>query len=45
MLFLVLLSIICTKKAEKRCREEAQLVAEMFVGFINKFYQEHLGGH
>ena len=39
MLFLVLLSIICTRRL-KKVPGKAQLVAEMFVGFINKFRVE-----
>ena len=44
MLFLVLLSIICTRRL-KKVPGKAQLVAEMFVGFINKFTKNTLGEH
>ena len=44
MLFLVLLSIICTRRL-KNVPLKAQLFAEMFVGFINKFTKNTLGEH
>ena len=44
MLFLVLLSIICTRRL-KKVPGKAQQVAEMFVGFINKFTKNTLGEH
>lgn len=44
MLFLVLLSIICTRRL-KKVPGKAQLVAEMFVGFISKFTKNTLGEH
>ena len=44
MLFLVLLSIICTRRL-KKVPGKAQLVAEMFVGCINKFTKNTLGEH
>ena len=44
MLFLVLLSIICTRRL-KKVPGKAQLVAEMFVGFINKYTKNTLGEH
>ena len=44
MLFLVLLSLICTRRL-KKVPGKAQLVAEMFVGFINKFTKNTLGEH
>ena len=44
MLFLVRLSIICTRRL-KKVPGKAQLVAEMFVGFINKFTKNTLGEH
>ena len=44
MLFWVLPSIICTRRL-KKVPGKAQLVAEMFVGFINKFTKNTLGEH
>ena len=44
MAFLVLLSIFCTRKL-KKVPGKAQLVAELFVGFINKFTKNTIGEH
>lgn len=44
MAFLVLLSILCTRRL-KKVPGKAQLVAELFVGFINKFTKNTIGGH
>lgn len=44
MAFLVLLSILCTRRL-KKVPGKAQLVAEMFVGFINKFTKNTIGEH
>lgn len=44
MLFLVLLSIFCTRRL-KKVPGKAQLAAELFVGFINKFTRNTLGEH
>ena len=44
MVFLVLLSILCTRHL-KKVPGKAQLVAELYVGFINKFTKNTLGEH
>ena len=44
MAVLVLLSILCTRHL-KKVPGKAQLVAEMYVGFINKFPKKYMGEH
>lgn len=44
MAFLVLLSILCTRRL-KKVPGKTQLVAELFVGFINKFTKNTIGEH
>lgn len=44
MAFLVLVSYLCTRRL-KKIPGKAQLVAEMFVGFINNFTKNTLGEH
>ena len=44
MAFLVLLSILLTRKL-KKVPGKAQLVAELYVGFINKFTKNTIGEH
>lgn len=44
MAILVVLSILCTRHL-KKVPGKAQLVAEMYVGFINKFAQKYMGAH
>ena len=44
MAVLVLLSILCTRHL-KKVPGKAQLVAEMYVGFMNKFAKKYMGEH
>ena len=44
MAVLVLLSILCTRHL-KKVPGKAQLVAELYVGFMNKFAKKYMGEH